>query len=161
MGGKKFAVCLLALAGSAGIFLRTHSRLRNSTRSATATISAGRSFGVESKFPGSIRKTGGRESNSKNIQYHSHARERVGSGRVSLPMTFEPNVGQADSGAAFVGRGKGMTVLLVGDEISVRAGNGSVLGMRFRTGGEHAGTAAERGAISRRAAWRGKVGERE
>ncbi len=156
MGGKKFAVCLLALAGSAGIFLRAHSQLRNTTRSATAKSSASSSFGVERKFPGSIRKTGGRESNSKTNPYQNRAAERAGSGRVSLPMTFEPNVGQADRDAAFVGRGKGMTVLLTGDGISVCAGNGGVLGMRFRTGGEHAGTAAEHGAISSRAAWRGE-----
>ncbi len=136
MGGKQFAVCLLALAASAGIFLRAHSQLRNTTRSATAKISAGRSFGAEKKFPGSIRKTGDLKSDSKKIEYRNRVRERAGLGSISLPMTFEPNVGQADPRAAFVGRGKGMTVLLMDDEISVRAGNGGALGIRFQTRGE-------------------------
>jgi hypothetical protein len=155
MGGKQFAVCLLALAGSAGIFLRAHSQLRNTTRSAAAKISAGRSFGVEPKFLGSIRKTGEPESDSKKIEYRKRARERAGLGSISLPMTFEPNVGQADPRAAFVGRGKGMTVLLMDDEISVSAGNGSALGMRFQTRGEQTETVAGI-ANSRGAAWRGE-----
>ena len=56
MGGKQIAVCLLALAASAGIFLRAHSQLHNTTRSATAKISAGRSS--EKKLPGGISKNG-------------------------------------------------------------------------------------------------------
>ncbi|HXT85674.1 MAG TPA: hypothetical protein VN745_01500, partial [Verrucomicrobiae bacterium] len=59
-------------------------------------------------------------------------RLRAGVGGISLPMTFEPNVGQVDSRAAFVGHGKGMTVLLMRDGISVRAGNGGALGIRFQ-----------------------------
>ena len=34
-------------------------------------------------------------------------------------MTFEPNVGQTDSRVHFIGRGKGLTVLLAGDAIGV------------------------------------------
>ena len=155
MGGKQLAVCLLALAGSAGIFLRAHSQLRNTTRSATAKSSSGRSFGVESEFLASIRKTGDRKSNSKTIEYPNRASERAGVGPISLPMTFEPNVGQADPRAAFVGRGKGMTVLLMDDKISVRAGNGGALGIRFQTRGEQTETAAGGVANSPAAAWRG------
>ncbi len=71
-------------------------------------------------------------------------------------MTFEPNVGQADPGAAFVGRGKGMTVLLMRDRISVRAGNRGALGIRFQTREERTETAVARDANSRGAAWRGE-----
>ncbi len=67
MAGKKFAVCLLALAASAGIFLRAHSQLRNTKRSGTAKISPGRSFGDATKklFAGSIQKTHRQESNRR------------------------------------------------------------------------------------------------
>ena len=37
----------------------------------------------------------------------------------SLPVTFEPNVGQAGSGAQFIGRGKGLNVLLTEQGIAV------------------------------------------
>jgi hypothetical protein len=53
--------------------------------------------------------------------------------KFSIPVTFEPNVGQADDRVQFVGRGKGLTVLLTGKEIVVRvaksasAENGSLL----------------------------------
>jgi hypothetical protein len=40
----------------------------------------------------------------------------------SLPMTFEPNVGQADAQIQFVGRGKGMAVLLTSEGVSLDAG---------------------------------------
>ncbi len=164
MGGKKFAVCLLALAGSAGIFLRAHSQLRNSKRSAAAKMSASRNFGVEHKFAGSIQKTDRQESNRIKIKYRDRVenrdraigRSRPGAGPISLPMTFEPNVGQADPRAAFVGRGKGMTVLLMRDRISVRAGNGGALGIRFQTREERTETSAARVENSRGAAWRGE-----
>ena len=156
MGGKQFAVCLLALAASAGIFLRPRSQLRNTTRSATAKMLTGRNFGAENEFLGSTRKTGDPESNSKKIEDRNRARERAGLGPISLPMTFEPNVGQADPRAAFIGRGKGMTVLLMNDEISVRAGTGGALGIRFQTRGEQTKTAAGRVGNSRGAAWRGE-----
>ncbi len=82
--------------------------------------------------------------------------DRERGGPISLPMTFEPNVGQADPRAAFVGRGKGMTVLLMRDRISVRAGNGGAFGIRFQTREEQTETAAARNANSRGAAWRGE-----
>ena len=166
MGGKKFAVCLLALAGSAGISLRAHSQLRNTKRSGTAKMSPGRSFGdaTGKLFAASIQKTHRQESNRAKIEYRGRvenrdraiARSRAGAGSLSFPMTFEPNVGQADPRAAFVGRGKGMTVLLMRDRISVRAGNGGALGIRFQTREERTETAAARGSNSRGAAWRGE-----
>jgi len=39
---------------------------------------------------------------------------------MSLPVAFEPNVGQADPRVAFVGRGKGLTVLLASREITLQ-----------------------------------------
>jgi hypothetical protein len=70
----------------------------------------------------------------------------------SVPMTIEPNVGQADSGSEFVARGKGMEVALTHDGIAVRvsartrgAANG-VLKMQFVEGGR----------TSRDILWRGE-----
>jgi hypothetical protein len=156
MGWKQFAVCLLALAASAGIFLRADSQLRNTTRSATEKISSSRSRGAEKQFLGSNPKTGEPQFNSTKLQQRKRARERAGLGSISLPMMFEPNVGQADPRAAFVGRGKGMTVLLMDDEISVRAGNGGALGIKFQTRGEQTDVGAGRVANSFGAAWRGE-----
>ncbi len=78
MAGKKFAVCLLALAGSAGIFLRAHSQLRNTKRSGTAKMSSGRSFGDAAKkfFAGSIQKTHRQESNHIKIEYRDGVENR-------------------------------------------------------------------------------------
>ena len=164
--GSKSQCCLLALAGSAGIFLRAHSQLRDTVPTRAARISADRNSGDAAKklFAASTRKTHRQESNRTKIESRDRVenrdrvieRSRAGAGDVSLPMTFEPNVGQADSRAEFVGRGKGMTVLLMGDGISVRAGNGIALGIKFQTRGEQAETADSRVANSLGAAWRGE-----
>lgn len=42
-----------------------------------------------------------------------------GASAISLPITFEPNVGQADSSVQYVGRGANMTVLLCADGIAI------------------------------------------
>ncbi len=41
----------------------------------------------------------------------------------SIPITFEPNVGQEDAQVQFVGRGKGMTVFLTSQGVSLEAGS--------------------------------------
>jgi Abnormal spindle-like microcephaly-assoc'd, ASPM-SPD-2-Hydin/Beta-propeller repeat len=43
----------------------------------------------------------------------------------AIPITFEPNVGQANAQVQFVGRGKGMTVLLTSAGVSLEAGLGA------------------------------------
>jgi hypothetical protein len=63
---------------------------------------------------------------------HSHNPVRVrpnngkslppGLAHVSIPITFEPNVGQTDSRVKFLGRGKGLTVFLTQDEIALQVG---------------------------------------
>ncbi|HEY6904996.1 MAG TPA: SBBP repeat-containing protein, partial [Candidatus Acidoferrales bacterium] len=165
MGGKQFAVCLLALAASAGIFLRAHSQPRGTTRSAAARVSSRPSFGGEKESSKSIPKAGDRKPDYKTVENRNRAgvphRSRAALGAVSLPMTFEPNVGQADPRAAFVGRGRGMTVLLMDGRISVRAGNGGALGIKFQTRGEETETAAvgrgnSRDATPNGAEWRGE-----
>ncbi|MGC1830272.1 MAG: choice-of-anchor D domain-containing protein [Candidatus Acidiferrales bacterium] len=79
---------------------------------------------------------------------------------LSIPMAFEPNAGEADARVQFVGRGKGMAVLLERDEIRVEVGGArtahtreteKVFGIRMRSTGS--------GALpTRRAAfaWRGE-----
>ncbi len=54
---------------------------------------------------------------------------------VSIPITFEPNVGQADSRIDFLGRGKGLMVFLTRDEIALRVGrseNGAAYALKER-----------------------------
>lgn len=163
MGGKKFAVCLLALAVCAGIFLRAHN-LRNTKRNATARSSIRSSSGRKILSLGSNQKTRRQESNRTKIENGERVenrdraigRSRASASNVSLPMTFEPNVGQANPRAAFVGRGKGMTVLLMRDQISVRAGKGGALGIRFQNREEQSERAAGHVSNSRGGAWRGE-----
>jgi hypothetical protein len=86
MSRMKLAVCLLALAGSATLFLYSRGTLHRSH----APIAASRL--LSGKRPASW---------------------------FSLPITFEPNVGQASSGVQFIGRGKGMSVFLRDEEIAI------------------------------------------
>jgi Beta-propeller repeat len=71
-------------------------------------------------------------------KYRSRAVKAIDPGLapISIPITFEPNVGQTDPRAQFVGRGKGLTVLLMRGEIDVRAGNRGTVGIRFETASE-------------------------
>src|SRR5579862_7149122 len=41
-------------------------------------------------------------------------------GAISIPFAFEPNLGQADSRVAFIGRGRGLIVLLDRREIALQ-----------------------------------------
>jgi len=61
---------------------------------------------------------------------------RRGAAGMSLPLAFEPNVGQADSSVQYIGRGTNMTVLLCADGMAIaRAGgfknDGELLKLRF------------------------------
>ncbi len=49
----------------------------------------------------------------------------AGGANLSLPLTFEPNVGQADPRARFIGTGKGLMVILTEQEIDVRVADGA------------------------------------
>ena len=52
---------------------------------------------------------------------------------LSLPLTFEPNLGQAESQIQFVGRGGGLSIFLMTDQIGIRTADKSTLGIRVQT----------------------------
>ena len=75
---------------------------------------------------------------------------------ISLPLTFEPNVGQADSRIQFVGRGKGLIVLLAPRQIAIRTTSRGTLGIRFQgLNGEEAGPTQHLGADRAGMVWHG------
>ena len=92
MSRKKYAVCLLALAGSATLFCSTFHFNRSPQRRSSPVSSASAKFAS------------------------SRARATAFS---NLPVTFEPDTGQAGRGVQFIGRVNGLTVLLGNDGIGV------------------------------------------
>jgi Beta-propeller repeat len=99
---KRWAVCVLAWAGSAVFFLavrgtaaRNHPQRRDQETDARSVSAARRNASAIAK----ARMEG-----------------------LSMPMAFEPNAGEADGRAQFVGRGKGMSVWLERDQMRVEVG---------------------------------------
>ena len=82
-------------------------------------------------------------------------RNRAAQSSLSLPFAFEPNVGQADSRVAFIGRGRGLTVFLKSGEIAVQFAKKPQIAA-------HAGISSEPRTISMRfagaprLAWQGR-----
>ncbi len=105
------AACLLALAGNL-LFARKVSAHHLASRysspqflaRASGRNSAARTASNRDIFPVAQKSTA-------SLARHSP---------LSLPFAFEPNVGQADSRVAFVGRGRGLTVFLESHEIAVQ-----------------------------------------
>ncbi len=105
------AVCLLALAGSL-LFARKISAYRSATLRASAKLVArtpARDFAARSAPGRDAFPAAGK--GAANLARQSP---------LSLPFAFEPNLGQADSRVAFIGRGKGLTVFLESREIVVQ-----------------------------------------
>jgi hypothetical protein len=119
MNGKVLWVCILcaclpALAGS--FFLAGKSsadrsappravsqiRVQRRSQNAAARSASMRDDRGRSDTPGLVAARSGRQT------------------PFSLPFAFEPNVGQADSHVAFVGRGRGLTVSLTRREIAIQ-----------------------------------------
>jgi Beta-propeller repeat len=99
---KQCAVCVLAWAGSAVFFLavrgtaaRNHPQRRDQETDARSVSAARKSASAFAK----ARMAG-----------------------LSMPITFEPNAGEADARVQYVGRGKGMSVWLERDEMRVEVG---------------------------------------
>jgi hypothetical protein len=126
MRTKQYVVCLLALAGSACIFLAARlmspgplhppvtarilpqrQRQNIPARSVSEREAAPRTDRVNSSGP---------------VDGHAPSPDR-GLAKFSIPITFEQNVGQADDAVQFLGRGKGLTVALMRDEIAVQVAN--------------------------------------
>jgi hypothetical protein len=116
-------VCLLALVGCVNVFLvgrssihRAVPRLRPAgnlpqrlrQNRPARTVSA-RDTAVQTRLAGS---------GSAMISHAGLA--RPGAANTSIPMTFEPNIGQADAPIEYVGRGNGLTVFLTRDAIALQ-----------------------------------------
>ncbi len=105
------AACLPALAGSL-LLARKNSPRRASPPRGSA------------KF---LARTTDRNSYARSVDVrnafaagHERAPNLAPRSQLSLPFAFEPNVGQADSRVAFIGRGRGLTVFLKSREIVVQ-----------------------------------------
>ena len=116
------AVCLLALAGSLLAARKTplhrfaplripKSLARTPDRNLPARTAPGRDI-----FPTARKR-------AANLARQSP---------LSLPFAFEPNLGQANSRVAFIGRGRGLTVLLGSREIAVQIAEASRTGTSNR-----------------------------
>ncbi len=123
MRTKQYVVCLLALAGSAWVFVEarltspgplhppvTRRNLAQPQRQNTLA----RSVSELQVTPRANRANSSRSADGRT------APPDRGLANFSIPMTFEPNVGQVADGVQFLGRGKGLTVALMRDEIAVR-----------------------------------------
>ena len=133
---KLSVVGLLALAGTAGIFFAARFEPHGPARPRyPARVLPQRRIQNNAARSVAVRDLRLQRDSTK---VHGVADSQIspstpGVARFSVPMTFEPNVGQADSNVQFVGRGKGLTVLLTHQEIAVRvatpatAQNGTVV----------------------------------
>jgi Beta-propeller repeat len=72
---------------------------------------------------------------------------------LSIPMTFEPNVGQSAAAVQFVGSGKGMNLFLTRDEIAVRVAKSQRPGLGVAE--PEAGLLSLRLAGNKRFEWKG------
>jgi hypothetical protein len=123
MGSKQPVVCFLALAGSACILFAVRSKPSDRLRSHDIA----RTLPHEPSQKSAAKIVSERESAPRmdrvNFVDSSGGRNKSTGSRLanfSIPMTFEPNVGQANDSVRFIGRGKGLTVLLKRQEIAVR-----------------------------------------
>ncbi len=113
------AICLLALAGSFSLARNIpihrsappRASLRLLARTPDRNVAAG-SMPVRDVFPSPYKS----------------ATNRARRSPLSLPFAFEPNVGQEDSRVAFIGRGRGLTVLLESRQIAVQIAGASRTG---------------------------------
>ncbi len=126
MRSKHYVACLPALAGTACIFLAARlTPPRPSHPPVTASIlpqelieiAPARSVSKHEAAPRTNRVDFGGPADGR-----GRPPDR-GLAKFSIPVTFEPNVGQAGDGVQFLGRGKGLTVALMRDEIAVQVAN--------------------------------------
>ncbi|MGH9737524.1 MAG: hypothetical protein ACRD4X_02945, partial [Candidatus Acidiferrales bacterium] len=107
MSRRLVSVCILALAGI------------TSVAAGRFGVNKRQAFPPESQFRNdafgrSLRVDGGDANQPRMGAATSHR-----SAPISIPMTFEPNVGQFDARVRYVGRGAGMTLLLTRKGIDV------------------------------------------
>ena len=142
MGKRQVVVYLLALAGSGAVFLAGQSGARLDTRTQPPVIAdhpvknsrdSVRSLRVQALSSSRARLDVSRPPPipPNNLPQNDNPSRRTSP--ISIPMTFEPAAGEPGSSVAWVGRGKGLTVLLMRDRISVRAGNSGDVAIRFES----------------------------
>ncbi len=119
----QFFVCLLALAGSTCFLVAERGKTRASI-SPIRTVSVvprrpdANALGRSVSRPAAISPALAlRPKISAATQEKS---ERAALAHLPIPMTFEPNVGQADREVQFIGRGRGLSVFLTHEAIAVQ-----------------------------------------
>lgn len=123
MNWKRFIVCFFAFAVGTGAFFMPG-------RTSHFSSLSHRSFSVGAQTP--VRATRARSASARDVaatRMNGIASSALGAAAcaaarackagLSVPVTFEPNVGQLSPGVEFLGRGKGLTVFLTHSEIAV------------------------------------------
>jgi hypothetical protein len=120
---KVLLVCLLALAGSASVFFAGRGPMRPASPPNTVPIrphlqAQDRPARIASALEGDLKIRRGNSAKANK----SPANKLISPGlsHVSIPMSFEPNVGQLDAPVEYMGRGRRLTVFLTRQEIAVR-----------------------------------------
>lgn len=109
MSRRLVSVCILALAGITSF---AAGRFSGNERQTFLPESQFRNFALDRR----LRVAGGPVNEAR---MHEAASRR--SAPISIPMTFEPNVGQFDARVRYAGRGAGMTLLLTSGGFAVEA----------------------------------------
>lgn len=156
MNGKQVVVSVLALAGMAIFFLARGGIQRPSHARDGAAVHRQDQGRLPTYSDSASQKTLARISQHNLADQTRPFQTTRRAKALSLPMTFEPNVGQADSRVQFIGRGRGLTVLLMRDQIAMRTGKSSTLGIRFQTASGQTPTDAHHRRVSKTAmTWHG------
>ena len=159
MSTKHFVVCLLALAGSGYIFLLRHRGMHGSSglRAAAAVLP---NKSVQKQAGRGASRNGARMQISRPVVSTRSENDSVrpSIAPVSIPMVLESNVGQSDSRVEFFGRGKGLTIFLMRNQIAVRAGTTGTVAIRFRTSSDKGEREPGNGNGDQRLAWQGEGG---
>lgn len=125
MKWKQVAPCLLALAGSVFFFAAVRGRAGEQSHSRAFIALSPRL--ADSKQLATRTPVPARFSRRVPVIAESlpalKAANLAPRRSVSIPMTFEPNLGQADPRAEFIGRGKGLTVFLTRASIAIQVAN--------------------------------------
>jgi hypothetical protein len=111
----RFVVCLLALAGSLAPFAtRRGSKSARIPAKIPAQAGAATTRAIAAARSVPVRAAGGEAFAPARFPNNGAALLPPARARasISVPMTFEPNVGQAAADVKFIGRGKGMNVWL-------------------------------------------------
>ena len=131
MNRQSSALCLFALCGSLGVWFQTGPP--RVLPFSPAFVSGPKT--VDKKPPAnSLGVSPVAVDWSNSVRFAAAASGSARSSPFSLPLSFEPNVGQADERVQFIARGKGLTALLLADQILLRERN-ATLGIRFETAG--------------------------